>query len=66
MKASILNFFEPGEQGHGIIMEAPGLPPIKCLITFPRSWMPSEVDEIRKPIVHIKSPYLRIPKIAGF
>ena len=27
MKASILNFFEPGEQGHGIIMEAPGQRP---------------------------------------
>jgi hypothetical protein len=48
MKALILSFFEPEQQGRGIIMGAPPPPPVKVVyIFFPRPWRPSEVDEMK-------------------
>ena len=48
MKALILSFSEPQEQGRVNIIGAPRPPPIKNIyLLFLRPWRPSEVDEIK-------------------
>ena len=59
MKALILNFLVPEEQGPGIIMERPRPHPVKCLLPFL-----SEVEEAKwgwkkiKLIDQVKCPHL--------
>jgi len=67
MKALILSFFEPEQQGRGIIMGAPRPPPVKVVIYFLSEAVEAKWGWWNKNwMFYIKSPYLRIPKIIDF